>query len=366
MKKCSEIKELISLYIDDELAPDERIEFEEHIAACEECKDELDELTEIVGFCRATTEEELPDNFKTELHQKLLEVQKQSEAAARTAFFRSRYFKLFSSVAAVFLLVFLIKGFYDHSLFPVGKAGQSADKANILAETSAEERIQMKAAAPNAANGSGNSMERSGEGGAPQESYYADKGTQAATEIDRSTSGGRETQPGFTVAGAEDSVSRNTTSITVTVDDPDAQVENVKAVAVKSSGLDETDTQLTGNEAVYSTMEPIENGVVLLLNIPSTQLNAFIEALNTDYGQGNVQPEAVVKEDMSVAIGGLLKQSDDLDLAIEKVENTESADAGSAEDLNKLKEQKIEIQNKIDTIRMESDLTNVKVILKKK
>ena len=366
MKKCSEIKELISLFIDDELTPDERMEFEEHIAGCEECRNELDELTEIVGFCRATTEEELPDNFKTELHQKLLEVQRQSEAAARTAFFRSRYFKLFSSVAAVFLLVFLIKGFYDHSLFPVGKAGQSADRANMLAETSVEEQIQMKAAAPNAANGSGNTMERSGEGGAPQESYYADKGAQTATEIDRSTSGGRETQQGLNAAGADDSVSRNTASITVTVDDPDAQVENVKAVAVKSSGLDEPDTQLTGNEAVYSAMEPIENGVVLLLNIPSAQVNAFIEALNTDYGQGNVQPEAVVKEDMSVAIGGLLKLSDDLDLEIEKAENAENSDDGSAEDLNKLKEQKTEIQNKIDTIRMESDLTTVKVILKKK
>jgi uncharacterized protein YdcH (DUF465 family) len=59
----------------------------------------------------------------------------------------------------------------------------------------------------------------------------------------------------------------------------------------------------------------------------------------------------------------LLKQSDNLDIVIEKVENEDDASAG---ELDKLKEQKMEIQNKIDDIRLESDLTNVKVILKKK
>ncbi|NJD03333.1 MAG: hypothetical protein FIA99_12245, partial [Ruminiclostridium sp.] len=124
MKKCSEIKELISLYIDDELETDERREFEEHTDSCGECRDELDELTRIIGLCRITEEEELPVDFRIELHQKLLEVQKQSKEV-KPVFYNTRYFKLFSSVAAVFLLVFLIKGFYDFDLFSNGKADRS-------------------------------------------------------------------------------------------------------------------------------------------------------------------------------------------------------------------------------------------------
>ena len=361
MKKCSEIKELISLYIDDELEPDERREFEEHTDSCEECRNELDELMRIVGLCRTAKEEELPADFRTELHQKLLEVQKQSKEAVKPMFYHTKYFKLFSSVAAVFLLVFLIRGFYNFGLFSNGKADQSAERVNIMAEAPAEDQLQMKAAAPDTGNDSGNSMEKSEEDF--QYSYNEDKGTQAGgTEIGRSTTGGRETQAGLAAAGAGESVTRNTTSITVAVDDPDAQVKIIEAIAVKNSGLEQQTAQPDGTETGY-TAEVDGSGVVLLLNIPNMQLNAFIDALNTGYGQSNVQPEAVISEDMSVAIEDLLKQLDNLDMEIEKVENADDASTG---ELDKLKEQKTEIQNKIDAIRMESDITNVKVIVKKK
>ena len=362
MKKCSEIKELISLYIDDELEVDERREFEEHMDSCEECRNELDELEQIVGLCRTASEEELPADFRIELHQKLLEVQKQTKEAVKPMFYRTKYFKLFSSVAAVFLLVFLIKGFYNFDLFSNGKTSQSADRADMRAEAAPETEMQMKSGAmPETANDTGNSVEKSIEG--LEEPYFdANNGTQAAgTEIDRSTAGGRNAQMGAFVVTAGESVTRNTTSITIIVDDPDTQVENIKAVAEKSSGLELQAIQLSDTVTMYTT--EADGNVVLQLNIPTMQLNAFMDALNTDYGQSNVQQEAAITEDMSVAMEELLKQSDNLDIEIEKMESSDNA---STNDLDKLKEQKTEIQNKIDTIRLESDLTNVKVILKKK
>lgn len=357
MKKCSEIKELISLYIDDELEADERREFEEHTDSCGECRDELDELTRIIGLCRITEEEELPVDFRIELHQKLLEVQKQSKEV-KPVFYNTRYFKLFSSVAAVFLLVFLIKGFYDFDLFSNGKADRSVEGINNMAAAPAKDGIQMKAALPETADGTGDSKERSGE--AFQDSYNGGKGTQAGgTEADRSTAGDREPLVGLAAAETKEGVYKNSTGITIAVDDPETQIENIKAIAVKSSGME---PQAEDGAGTAYTAEA-DGSIVLFLNIPGTQLNAFINALNTGYGQSNVQPEAVIKEDMSAAIEDLLKQSDNLDLEIEKAENADDVDTG---ELDKLKGQKVEIQDRIDAIRLESDLINVKVILKKK
>ncbi len=355
MKKCSEIKELISQYIDDELNADERREFEEHMDSCEECRNELDELMQIVGLCKDVPEEELPADFKIELHQKLLEVQKQSEEASKPAFYRARYFKLFSSVAAVLLLVFLVRGLYNFDLFPKGKTGLSAQKNDFESKAVAEGQMQIADAPANDATGSG---EKDILG---YQDSVGTKNQTDSTEIGRSTTDGRESQGNLSAAAAGESLSRNTTSITVSVDDPDKQVESIKTAAIKNSGVEQSAALSSGTGDKYST--EANGNIVMLLDIPNLLLNAFIDVLNDGYGKSNVQPEAVVSEDMSAVMGELLEQSDSLDAEIEKLENSQNADT---KDLNKLKEQKTEIQNKIDALRLESDLTNVKVILKKK
>ena len=74
MKNCTEVRNLISLYIDDELSKAELEEFNEHINSCSHCRAELEEIKTIVRLCRDIDEVELPANFKLELHEKLVEI----------------------------------------------------------------------------------------------------------------------------------------------------------------------------------------------------------------------------------------------------------------------------------------------------
>ena len=361
MKKCSEIKELISLYIDDELDIDESREFEEHMESCEECRNELYELKQIVGLCRDTAEEELPADFRMELHQKLLSIQNQTVNGKKVLLFRTKYFGLFSSVAAVFLLVFLIRGFFGFDLFPNTKSSDSAEKMDMMAEAPAQDSAQRKAASPDSADSDTNlSLAKSAE--TAQDYTIAGQGSQGGShEIDRSTKDDRESQISLAAAEAgNERVSKNTTSITIAVDDPESQIENVKAIALKNSGVEQT-------AALSDETEPgqtEEKGTVsLFFNIPNMQLSAFINTLNTDYSQSSVQPGTVIAEDMYLTLEDLLEQSDTLDTEIEKTRNT----AGTKqEDLEKMNTLKVEIQDKIDSIRLGTDITIVEVILKNK
>lgn len=73
MKKCEEIMELISLYIDDDLNETEKHQFEEHINSCIKCREELDLQMEIINLCQDMEEVELPEDFNRQLNQKLVE-----------------------------------------------------------------------------------------------------------------------------------------------------------------------------------------------------------------------------------------------------------------------------------------------------
>ncbi|HQL35558.1 MAG TPA: DUF4349 domain-containing protein [Bacillota bacterium] len=71
--KCETIKNMMSSYIDKDLNNIEKAEFEKHLAVCEECREEYESLLDIIAACGNLEEIELPQNFRTELHQRLNE-----------------------------------------------------------------------------------------------------------------------------------------------------------------------------------------------------------------------------------------------------------------------------------------------------
>jgi len=71
--KCETIKNMMSSYIDKDLNNIEKAEFEKHLAECEECRAEYESLIDIIAACGNLEEIELPQNFRTELHQRLNE-----------------------------------------------------------------------------------------------------------------------------------------------------------------------------------------------------------------------------------------------------------------------------------------------------
>ena len=121
---CNEIKDLFSLYIDDELSYEERLLVEEHLLKCEDCRNELEEYKKIIQALNEIPEEEPPSGYCKRLHEKLLiaeaakpvsddEVSKNIVKAyvpKKTTNNKFKWVK-YGGLAAALVLVFLVYGF---------------------------------------------------------------------------------------------------------------------------------------------------------------------------------------------------------------------------------------------------------------
>lgn len=74
--KCETVRNMISSYIDRDLNNIEKAELEKHLAECKECREEYESLLDIIAVCGNLEEVELPQSFRTELHQRLVEEKK--------------------------------------------------------------------------------------------------------------------------------------------------------------------------------------------------------------------------------------------------------------------------------------------------
>ncbi|NTV91514.1 MAG: zf-HC2 domain-containing protein, partial [Clostridiales bacterium] len=194
MTNCTEINELLSMYIDGQLGENEKKQFEEHIAGCEACKREYEEILSIVRLCEGIEEEELPPDFGQKLHARLIEANgnnleeasaiesisevpdesisesisgsksesssessSESKAGKIIMMFRNTYFRVGASVAAALLLVFLVRGIYSPGVL-TNTTGSLSISANESAMDKASEARQESAAAmtaPAAGNSGG-------------------------------------------------------------------------------------------------------------------------------------------------------------------------------------------------------------------
>lgn len=101
--KCETVRNMISSYIDKDLNNIEKSELEKHIAECSECKEEYEAMLDIIAVCGNLEEIELPQNFRMELHQRLVEENK------KKSFFRSimgnRNMKAATGLVAAMLVI---------------------------------------------------------------------------------------------------------------------------------------------------------------------------------------------------------------------------------------------------------------------
>jgi len=100
--KCEVIQNMMSSYIDKDLNDIEKQEFEKHLSECQKCREEYQSLYEITTMCSSLEELELPSNFRTELHQKLLD--EKNKNRLRGVFGR-RWMKAATGVAAAVLVI---------------------------------------------------------------------------------------------------------------------------------------------------------------------------------------------------------------------------------------------------------------------
>lgn len=101
--KCDTIRNMMSSYIDKELNDVEKKEFEKHLAECGQCKEEYASMLDILAMCSDLEELELPQGFRTELHQKLVEEKKKKNLF--TGILGSRGRKMATGLVAAALVI---------------------------------------------------------------------------------------------------------------------------------------------------------------------------------------------------------------------------------------------------------------------
>lgn len=346
MKTCVEFKENISLYIDGELAADERRLFEEHLESCPECRDEYDEILRIAGLCRDMQDVELPDNFREELHRKLIDAAAEA-VPGNAARQRMKYFRIFSSIAAGIVLIFLFGSVYRFGFSPQlragGDAGNAMMKSAAAPEAPAEKNAaSLETAAADADVQFGGSVTAGGSPIIPGETSEAGR----ATTKDRNLQG-----PMMASSESIEVAYSKTATFTVLAGDPASQAEAVRTIAANSGGEEQPD-EASGGE------------IVLTFSIPDNRYEEFASSLNSGFGQSNVKLGAQASQDMTETLSRLIEESNALDTEIKKLE-----DAGSkkyADEINGLESKKQKLQGDIEDIRLNSDFTAVMITIKKK
>lgn len=133
---CDDIKENITLYIDNELEADEMILIKNHIEHCDSCKKEYEEYKKLIDILHNLTDEEPPKGYCKRLHEKLLKTKLQEKSS-----FRFKLMK-YGSIAAAFVLV--ISAVYVASLGNGLRGGMSKNQSYDMAPSEAPSTAESK------------------------------------------------------------------------------------------------------------------------------------------------------------------------------------------------------------------------------
>lgn len=380
MTSCSNARENINAYIDDELNMDERHSFEKHIEKCKKCKTELDEMQKIAELCKDLPQQELPADFKAELHEKLLAVAVKQDGKVRSIKKTKSFFftKTFASIAAGILLIFLAGSFYRFGLL------------SPMHTKSTDNSTAMAAEQP-AAQGSKSIMGIQGDNGKAEEADAAESGPKSSNPVMAADSESLDVNRSGTIKEREsayagsmkiqgvETASNKVSTITITADDPKALAEKVKTLALENSGDIKADLSGANDSvALYSSVTAATSDVTasqgrtdyslsqdrLQFIIPETQYEHFVTDLNNTFGEANVQAGAFVTEDMTEVLNNDIVRSNEIDNRIQEIKEKNSEK--NTEELKGLNDEKAVIDSQIEEIRLGSDFVNVTVFLNKK
>jgi hypothetical protein len=384
----------ICAYLDNELSPEERRRFEEHIESCDACRQELEEMRELVGLCTSLPQQELPEGFKSELHERLLTVadgQKNNVTVIdRTK--KLRYIKMLTSVAAGLLLIFLTGSLIKYGFFQMGLTGKS-DKNTAMAAmeapaqpsaskkfgAAADNGAAVGAATTNAVTANAADAAGAVEAAPGIVSFNQSVTAPNGTEADRSvTENDRGTASVYTaLAPVDDTVSNKVSTITITVDDPGAVTEKIKILAVENNGglkepvllksakiASDGQTEAAGTgEASATATTGTEAAQPLRYVIPSANYDKFMSSINGTFGASNIQSGALVTEDLTGTLKDKMKQSDEIDA---KIQELQQDSAKNAEAIDELKAEQEQLDDQIETIRLDTDFVTITIYINKK
>ncbi len=378
MKNCSDFRDNICAYIDNELAADERNSFEKHLEICPECKRETEEMRCIFGLCADIPLKELPCDFSSELHTKLVAVAERQDNKI-IPIKKSKSYKITSAVASIaasLLIIFLAGNFYKYGInAPKGTSSDSAyslDQNNEInpaagmldQETAKEDGGLFSKAMSEEANDTVSALD-----GKPEAALFADM----YEESDRSYA--FEESRELAIAGRKqmampETASIKYSSITLMADDPASEVSKIRQIAL-SNNADVIENKSLDDESSDSitafSLPPAseaEQKTELNIKIQHSQYDRFIEELKEIYGIADLQVGAFVAEDMSEILSTNISISNDIDNQIQELRKNDSEE--NTEEIKKLQSDKESVDNLIEEIRLGSDEVTVNIYINKK
>lgn len=135
---CNEIRELLSLYIDNNLDEEQMLEIEGHLLICGDCNKELEHLNLLINSMKNLPEVNIPTHFDSRLS---VELKKSFEMNKKTNK-RNMYIR-YSSFAAIFVIgIFSIAMYNNINLGELNKTEQlpvSQDAVKMMATPIDEE-----------------------------------------------------------------------------------------------------------------------------------------------------------------------------------------------------------------------------------
>jgi len=302
MNNCIEIKELLSLYLDNELDEDRKKQVETHLQQCDACKKEFEELTFIKNILAETEEVSVPDVFDERLHAAL-------KAESMRMKKKTPNLKRFTSIAAIFVVGLFAVSLYNNSSL-------LTDGFDKYFDTNSSQSIESSVP-ENASNDSLESdldTENAGSTGDAGDTDNVTLNTKTNEETIASTSP-RTTQGSEDAGSADTNVTENEsdafadTETTGTVDDAenvnntDNDVDNVENGAVGSDAATcaEQESGVTGSaipsRGDFSTNErekaAIEMYKVLLEELLIGQEYQLVDIFQNPEGVWNLQVKII-------------------------------------------------------------------------
>jgi len=131
--KCTNINELMSAYIDNEINEVDKAKFEKHIAQCPQCKEEYELLKSLVLECSEIDEAELPEDFREGLHTRLMEAKAEKPSKLADFMRKNRWTTAASAAAAVLIIAFALGSFGGSQSMEQAQSAPTAEKGKLEA-----------------------------------------------------------------------------------------------------------------------------------------------------------------------------------------------------------------------------------------
>ncbi|GKX30016.1 hypothetical protein SH1V18_24960 [Vallitalea longa] len=142
---CDKVLDIISLYIDEQLSTKEKKAFEEHIASCNKCKEELDFMQNIINDVNDLNEDkELPKDFHKNLMVKIDNTNAAKKKIENKITKLNKFKKYYTAVAAAFVVVVIFGLIRMNNTDMYTSDGLHFDKQSVVEESTENDKKPLE------------------------------------------------------------------------------------------------------------------------------------------------------------------------------------------------------------------------------